>query len=42
MILKLELEQLMAFVPGPDYPTEAEIITPSADIAKFMNRAVGH
>ena len=38
---KLELEQLMAFVPGPDYPTEAEIITPSADIAKIYESGRG-
>lgn len=32
---KTELERLMELVPGPDYPTEAEIITPKADIAKI-------
>jgi topoisomerase-4 subunit A len=38
---KLELEQLMSYVPGPDYPTEAEIITPSADIAKIYESGRG-
>ncbi|MCT8866338.1 DNA topoisomerase IV subunit A [Shewanella xiamenensis] len=38
---KLDLAQLMAYVPGPDYPTEAEIITPSADIAKIYETGRG-
>lgn len=32
---KTELNRLMELVPGPDYPTEAEIITPRADIEKI-------
>ncbi|QSX34315.1 DNA topoisomerase IV subunit A [Shewanella avicenniae] len=35
------LEQLMTIVPGPDYPTAAEIITPSADIAKIYETGKG-
>ncbi|MDA8621125.1 DNA topoisomerase IV subunit A [Psychrosphaera sp.] len=38
---KLELPQLMEYVKGPDYPTEAEIITPSADIAKIYETGKG-
>jgi topoisomerase-4 subunit A len=29
------LEELVEHVPGPDYPTEAEIITPRADLLKM-------
>ncbi|MBD4685608.1 DNA topoisomerase IV subunit A, partial [Xanthomonas citri pv. citri] len=32
---KASLAELMTVVQGPDYPTEAEIITPKADIAKM-------
>ena len=32
---KAELSRLMELVPGPDYPTEAEIITPKADIERI-------
>ncbi|WP_417761751.1 DNA topoisomerase IV subunit A [Shewanella sp.] len=35
------LEQLMEIVPGPDYPTAAEIITPAADIAKIYETGRG-
>ncbi|WP_341206409.1 DNA topoisomerase IV subunit A [uncultured Psychrosphaera sp.] len=35
------LEDLMGYVKGPDYPTEAEIITPSADIAKIYETGKG-
>lgn len=38
---RLELQELMEFVPGPDYPTEAEIITPRADIAKIYETGRG-
>ncbi|NVK23429.1 MAG: DNA topoisomerase IV subunit A, partial [Gammaproteobacteria bacterium] len=38
---KAELPELMEFVKGPDYPTEAEIITPSADIAKIYESGKG-
>ena len=32
---KCTIEDLFTFVPGPDYPTDAEIITPSAEIQKM-------
>lgn len=35
------LDDLMVYVKGPDYPTEAEIITPSADIAKIYETGKG-
>ena len=38
---KADLERLMEFVPGPDYPTEAEIITSKADIAKIYQTGRG-
>jgi topoisomerase-4 subunit A len=38
---KIELERIMELVPGPDYPTEAEIITPKADIAKIYSTGRG-
>jgi len=38
---KAELPDLMQYVKGPDYPTEAEIITPSADIAKIYESGKG-
>ena len=38
---KADLEQLMEFVKGPDYPTEAEIITPSEDIKKIYETGKG-
>ncbi|MGS0676173.1 DNA topoisomerase IV subunit A [Shewanella sp. 0m-4] len=38
---KADLARLMEFVPGPDYPTEAEIITPAADIAKIYQTGRG-
>ncbi|ASJ95569.1 DNA topoisomerase IV subunit A [Shewanella marisflavi] len=38
---KADLERLMEFVPGPDYPTEAEIITSKADIAKIYDTGRG-
>ena len=37
---KTTVEELCAHVPGPDYPTEAEIITPLADLQKMY--ATGH
>ncbi|MBV7317046.1 DNA topoisomerase IV subunit A [Shewanella sp. NIFS-20-20] len=36
-----ELSRLMELVPGPDYPTAAEIITPKADIAKVYETGRG-
>jgi topoisomerase-4 subunit A len=32
---KADISELFAFVKGPDYPTDAEIITPQADIEKI-------
>ncbi|MCG7983403.1 MAG: DNA topoisomerase IV subunit A [Candidatus Thiodiazotropha lotti] len=37
---KATLEDLMTYIPGPDYPTEAEIVTPAAELAKVY--ATGH
>lgn len=36
-----ELSDIMAFVKGPDFPTEAEIITPTADIIKIYETGKG-
>ncbi|MGB1198278.1 MAG: DNA topoisomerase IV subunit A [Thalassotalea sp.] len=38
---KAELADLLAFVKGPDYPTDAEIITPKADIEKIYQTGRG-
>jgi topoisomerase IV subunit A len=38
---KAELEQLMQMVKGPDYPTDAEIITPVADLQKMYQTGLG-
>jgi topoisomerase-4 subunit A len=38
---KANLIDLMAFVQGPDYPTEAEIITPNSDIKKIYETGRG-
>ncbi|MCE9779784.1 DNA topoisomerase IV subunit A [Shewanella algae] len=38
---KADLPRLMEFVPGPDYPTAAEIITPNAEIAKVYESGRG-
>ncbi|WP_028774863.1 DNA topoisomerase IV subunit A [Shewanella waksmanii] len=38
---KADLARLMEFVPGPDYPTAAEIITPAKDIAKIYDTGRG-
>lgn len=38
---KSELSDLMQFVKGPDYPTEAEIITPEKDIEKIYQTGRG-
>ncbi|MGS0681899.1 DNA topoisomerase IV subunit A [Shewanella sp. 125m-7] len=38
---KADLARLMEFVPGPDYPTEAEIITPAADIRAIYQTGRG-
>jgi len=38
---KAELSELLEFVQGPDYPTDAEIITPKSDIAKIYESGRG-
>jgi topoisomerase-4 subunit A len=38
---KAELPDIMQFVQGPDYPTEAEIITPRTDIEKIYRTGRG-
>ena len=38
---KASLADLLEVVQGPDYPTEAEIITPKADIAKMYEQGKG-
>jgi len=38
---KATLDDLMQFVQGPDYPTEAEIITPVSDIKKIYETGRG-
>lgn len=38
---RASLAELMTVVQGPDYPTEAEIITPKADIAKMYEQGKG-
>ncbi|WGE91933.1 DNA topoisomerase IV subunit A [Actinobacillus genomosp. 1] len=38
---KASFAELMTVVQGPDYPTEAEIITPKADIAKMYEQGKG-
>ncbi|MGJ3351513.1 DNA topoisomerase IV subunit A [Morganella morganii] len=37
----LSLEEAMTFIPGPDYPTEAEIITGQEDIRKIYKSGRG-
>lgn len=37
----LNLDDIMAFVPGPDYPTEAEIISSRDDIRKIYKNGRG-
>ncbi|OIQ23368.1 DNA topoisomerase IV subunit A [uncultured Vibrio sp.] len=38
---KAELSDVMGFVQGPDYPTEAEIISPKGDIEKIYRTGRG-
>lgn len=38
---KATLDEVMGFVRGPDYPTEAEIITPNEDIRKIYQSGKG-
>ncbi|MBQ1782354.1 MAG: DNA topoisomerase IV subunit A [Gammaproteobacteria bacterium] len=35
------VSELMAYLPGPDYPTEAEIITPTSELAKIYESGRG-
>ncbi|RNE88865.1 DNA topoisomerase IV subunit A [Marichromatium sp. AB31] len=36
-----DVDALMRFVPAPDYPTEAEIVTPAADLRKLYHSGGG-
>jgi len=38
---KATVEDLVAHVPGPDYPTAAEIITPPAELLQLYQRGTG-
>ncbi|MCF2950274.1 DNA topoisomerase IV subunit A [Paraglaciecola aquimarina] len=38
---KAELHELLEFVQGPDYPTDAEIITPKEDLSKIYQTGKG-
>lgn len=38
---KASVSDLMAFIQGPDYPTDAEIITPRAEIKKMYETGLG-
>ena len=38
---KAQLHELLEFVKGPDYPTDAEIITPQVDIHKIYETGRG-
>jgi len=38
---KSELSDVMQFVKGPDYPTEAEIISPQAELEKIYRTGRG-
>ncbi|MES9929305.1 MAG: DNA gyrase subunit A, partial [Candidatus Thiodiazotropha sp. 6PDIVS] len=38
---KASLEELMEFIPGPDYPTDAEIVTPLQDLTKVYETGHG-
>ncbi|AOW76697.1 DNA topoisomerase IV subunit A [Colwellia sp. PAMC 20917] len=38
---KAEISDLLEYVKGPDYPTDAEIITPKADIEKIYRTGKG-
>lgn len=38
---KLNLDEIMQFIPGPDYPTEAEIISSPEDIRKVYQNGRG-
>lgn len=38
---KMSLEEIQQLVPGPDFPTKAEIITPKSDIANIYRNGNG-
>ncbi|MFM2480380.1 DNA topoisomerase IV subunit A [Celerinatantimonas sp. YJH-8] len=38
---KASIDELLTFIKGPDYPTEAEIITPAKEIAKIYKHGRG-
>lgn len=38
---KASLQDITDFIPGPDYPTEAEIITPKEDIQAIYEKGTG-
>ena len=38
---KASVRELCKFIPGPDYPTDAEIITPQADLLKIYESGNG-
>lgn len=38
---QITIEQLCQYIPGPDFPTEAEIITPSKDLRKIYQTGYG-
>ncbi len=38
---KADLDDIMGFVKGPDYPTEAEIISPASDLKKIYRTGKG-
>lgn len=38
---KATLDEVMAVLPGPDFPTDAEIITPHADLKAIYEKGVG-
>ncbi|EAT12386.1 DNA topoisomerase IV subunit A [Bermanella marisrubri] len=38
---KADTEELLQYIPGPDFPTDAEIITPKADLQKMYHSGRG-
>ncbi|MGM0564764.1 MAG: DNA topoisomerase IV subunit A [Pseudomonadota bacterium] len=38
---KLTVDELMEYIPGPDYPTEAEIVTPRSEIQQIYETGHG-
>ena len=37
---KAGLDDVLNIIQGPDFPTEAEIISPKSEIVKFMSKGV--